>query len=233
MSNDFASDLPTADDNFDDGFGSPEYGFDDMDAGGADANKVGSGSLRVDKKGWYLFRIEATAKPKPYHDDDMSKKRAPSVGLVMHVEASDNGTPPGAVQFHDLVLGGYGGGPPEDWQRDQTLNFLVGAGVLIKQGEKVIDPETNSTIVKSSTLAPRLNGLRVFGKVELSPARPKKKDGLEQLDKDGNVVMYAERLEFPFGRGIFAVNMKEIAHHKWADEALKAAGIVRNAKPNA
>ena len=233
MSNDFATDLPTADDNFDDGFTSPEYGFDDMDVGGVDASKVGSGSLRVDKKGWYLFRIEATAKPKPYYDDDMGKKRTPSIGLVMHVEASDNGTPAGAIHFHDLVLGGYGGGPPEDWQRDQTLNFLVGAGILVKQGEQIIDPETKSTKIKSATLATRLQNLRVFGKVELSPARPKKKDGKEVEDAAGNIVMYPERLEFPFGRGVFAVNMKEVAHHKWADEALKAAGITRNAKPNA
>lgn len=231
MSDDFASDLPSADD-FDNGFDSPDYTFDDMDVSGVDASKVGSGNLKVDKKGWYLFRLEATAKPKPYHDDDMSKKRAPSVGLVMHVEASENGTPAGAIFFHDLVLGGYGGGPPADWQRDQTLNFLVGVGVLLKDGERIIDPETGATKIKTSTLATRLNGLRVFGKVELSPARPKKEQGKEVLDKDGNVVMYPERLEFPFGRGVFAVNMKEVAHHKWADQALAAAGITRNAKPN-
>jgi len=222
--NDVGGELPTSDDGF--GFSGGEFGFDDMDVTGVDAKEVGSGHLKVDKKGWYQFRIEATAKPKPYEENDMSKPRKPSISLRMVVVASDNGTPPGAIHYHDLILGGKGAGVAVDkWDMERTLNFLVGCGVLRKEGDKVIDPETGTTKIRSSTLEKRLSGLNVIGKIELTPARTDEKSGKT----------YSERIEFPFGRGLFHPAAKEVAHHKWVnDEVLKAAGIVRGAaKPNA
>lgn len=226
--NDWGVDLPTADDaSF--GFGdnaSDVNGFVDFGTDGVDGNKIGSGFLRVDRKGWYQFLMEATAKPLPYEDGDMSKARKPSIGIKMTVQASDNGTPPGAIHFHDLTLGGKGPGVPlTTYDRDQTLNFLVGCGILQKQGDKVIDPETQSTKIKTSTLVDRLNGKIVIGKIELTPASKNETTGKE----------YKEKLEFPWGRGVFHPLAKEVAHHKWVNEqSLIAAGYHRQAaKPNA
>lgn len=220
--NDWGDDLPTADD----GYASDVNGFVDFGTDGVDANKIGAGILRVDRKGWYQFLMEATAKPLPYEDGDMSKARKPSIGVKMIVQASDNGTPPGAIHYHDVILGGKGPGSPlTDFDRDRTLNFLVGCRILEKRDGKVIDPETGTTKIKTSTLVSRLNGKIVIGKIELTPASKNEKTGQE----------YAERLEFPWGRGVFHPLAKEVAHHKWLNEqALIAAGYHRQAaKPNA
>lgn len=236
MTDDWANsaDLPSASD---DGFGSTEYGFDDFDMGGVDGDKIGSGYLKVDRKGWYQLAIEATAKPLPYEENDMSKHRKPSISLKMTVQASDNGTPVGAIHYHDLILGGKGPGAKlNDYDRDQTCNFLVGCGVLKKVGKDVIDPETGTTKIKSSTLEKRLNGLVVIGKLEETASRPKteKVDGRDVpvMDGNGKPIMYPARIEFPWGRGVFHPTAKEVAHHKWVNEdALKAAGIVRHHAP--
>ena len=218
---DWGTGLPSA--GGDDGFGSAEYGFDDMDVGGADGAKIGSGKLKVDKKGPYHFAIHAEAKPKPYEDSDMSKQRKPSI-LVKHtVLRAANGVPEGAIHYHDLVLGGKGGGPVADFDRDKTLNYLVGIGVLKNDGGKIIDPETGTTKIKTSTLVERINKVgQIIGVIHYSPAN-KGQDGRE----------YPEKYEFNFGRGAYQVTAKEVQHVPCNEDALKAAGIVRGpAKAN-
>jgi hypothetical protein len=217
---DWGTDLPSASD---DGFGPSNTGFDDFDAEGADSSRIGSGRITVDKAGWYHFRIEAAAKPETHMPNDMTKTRMPTILCTCTVLKSTNGVPTDAVHFHDIIMGGKGGGPIEGWARDQSLNFLVGLGILVHQGDKIIDPETGTTKIRSSTLVERINKVGQFiGKLVLTPATTGK-NGKE----------YREQIEFSFGRGAFPVTAKEVAHVPCNDEALKAAGIVRApAKPN-
>lgn len=212
--NDWANDpdLPMASD---DGFGDPEYGFDDFDVAGADATKIGSGNIRVSKPGFFHFGISAEAKPKPYEDSDMSKQRKPSILCVCKVLRPANGQPDGAIHYHDVVLGGKSGGPMTDSDRDKTLNFLVGLGILKNSAGKVIDPETGTTKIKTSTLVDRINKIGQFvGNLHLSPAN---------TGADGR--QYPERIEFNFGRGAFPVSAREVAHVPKNETALKEAGL--------
>lgn len=216
---DWAAGLPSA---TDDGFGSTEYGFDDeFDAGTADATKIGSGNIKVSKPGFFHFSIAAEGKPKPHEDDDISKQRKPSILCICKVLRAANGQPEGAIHYHDLVLGGRGGGPMTDNDRDKTLNFLVGLGILKNTGGKVIDPETGSTKVRTSTLVDRINKLGQFvGNLQLNAAN---------TGSDGK--QYPERIEFSFGRGAFPVSAREVAHVPKNDQAMKAAGLTP-AEPN-
>lgn len=216
-SNDWANDIDLPSAGPDDGFGTTEYGFDEgFDAGGVDASKVGSGHIKVTKTGFYHFSIKAEGKPIPYEEDDMNKKRKPSILCVCTVLKAANGQPEGALLFHDLVLGGKGGGPMIDTDRDKTLNFLVGLGILKNSGGKVIDPETGTTKIKSSTLVARINALKQFvGNVSLNPAN---------VGADGR--SYPDRYEFQFGRGAFPVTAREVAHVAKNEAALKEAGFV-------
>lgn len=214
-------DLPSFSEGDGSGFDSPSYDFGDMDASGVDASQVGSGRLKVDKPGFYHFSVSAEPRPMPYEKDDMSKQRKPDILLTCEVLCSVLGqSPAGSVHFHNLILGGKGGGAVDQWDMKKTLNLLVGLGILKVQGEDVIDPETSSTKVNARTLAARINAVKQFcGKLEMGQAGDKK-------DAAGNIVgKYEARLEFPWGRGCFPVTSPDVAHVPKNLEAIKAAGI--------
>lgn len=214
MADDWANGLPSAGDDYN-GFGSADYGFDEFDVAGADAAKIGSGNIRVSKAGFYHFSITAEAKPKPHEENDISKQRKPSILCICKLLKAANGQPDGAIHYHDLVMGGKGGGKMTDSDRDKTLNFLVGLGILKNSGGKVIDPETGTTTIRSSTLVDRINKVGQFvGNLHLTPAN---------VSPDGRA--FPERIEFNFGRGAFPVTAREVAHVPKNEEALKAAGI--------
>lgn len=215
------SDMPSfgADDGS--GFAVESYEFGEMDAAGVDASSIGSGRLKVDKPGFYHFSIHAEARPMPYEKGDMSKQRKPDILLTCEVLHSTAGqSHAGSVHFHNLILMGKGGGPIEKWDRDKTLNFLVGIGVLKVVGGDVIDPETNSTRVNSRTLTSRINAVKQFcGKLEMGKANDRK-------NAAGEVVgQYEARIEFPWGRGAFPVTSPDVSHVPKNLEAIKAAGI--------
>lgn len=223
MTSDWGTDgLPTSDDSQ---FVGGADGFGDWDAGDIDGDKVGSGQIKVDKPGWYHFHVVAENRTETYQKDDMSKKRMPSILCKCTVLRTANGVPADAIHYHDVIMGGMGGGPPEPWAKEQSLNFLVGLGVLKVVDGKVIDPETNSTRIKSSTLADRINAVAQFiGKLVLSP---------ERQDKKNPAKIHPAKIEFNFGRGVFPVTAKEVQQVPCNEEYLKAAGIVRGeAKPN-
>jgi hypothetical protein len=215
-------DMPTFGDGDDgSGFAPENYEFGEMDVAGVDAQNIGSGRLKVDKAGFYHFSIHAEARPMPYEKGDMSKQRKPDILITCEVLHSTPGqSPAGSAHFHNLIMGGKGGGPTEKWDRDKSLNFLVGIGVLKVVGGDVIDPETNSTKVNSKTLTARINAVKQFcGKLEMGKAGDKK-------DASGNVVgQYEARIEFPWGRGAFPVTSPDVAHVPKNLEAIKAAGI--------
>lgn len=216
--NDWANDLPSAEG--DDGFGTSEVGFDEFDVGGVDGTNIGSGNIKITKPGFVHLGIKAEARPKTYHDNDISKQRKPSITCTCTALLAANGNPAGAIHFHDMVLGGMGGGPMTDNDRDKTLNFLVGLGILQNTAGKVIDPETGTTKIRTSTLVDRINKLGQFvGNLHLSPAN------------SNNGKDYPERIEFNFGRGAFPVTAKEVAHVPKNEAALKAAGL-SSADPN-
>lgn len=214
MAEDWANNLPSAGDD-DNGFGSPDYSFEDVDVAGADGSKIGSGNIKISKAGFYHFSITAEAKPKPHEEHDISKQRKPSILCICKLLKAANGQPDGAIHYHELVMGGKGGGPMTDMDRDKTLNFLVGLGILKNSGGKVIDPETGTTTIRSATLVDRINKVGQFvGNLHLTPAN---------TSHDGRV--FQERIEFNFGRGVFPVTAREVAHVPKNEEALKSAGI--------
>jgi len=216
-------DMPTFDEPEGDGsgFAIESYEFGDVDTSGVDSSNIGSGRLKVDKPGFYHFSLSAEPRPMPYEKGDMSKQRKPDILLTCEVLHSTPGqSPAGSVHFHNLILMGKGGGPVDKWDRDKTLNFLVGIGVLKVVGQDVIDPETGTTRVNSKTLAARINAVKQFcGKLEMGSAGDKK-------DGAGNVIgKYEARIEFPWGRGAFPVTSPDVSHVPKNLEAIKAAGI--------
>ena len=218
MSGDWGNDgLPTSDDSQ---FVGGADGFGDWDASDIDGDKVGSGQLYVDKPGFFHFHIAAEARPELHQKGDLSKPRMPTISCKCTVLKGANNVPADAVHYHDVIMGGKGGGVMEDWAKEQTLNFLVGLGVLKVVDGRVIDPQTGTTKIKSSTLVERINQVGQFiGKLNLSP---------EREDKRQPGKMYPAKIEFPFGRGAFPVTAKEVAHVPSNEEYLKAAGIERS-----
>lgn len=191
----------------DDGFGEIDF-----DAGGVDVEKIGSGDARqqVTKVGWYHMAIEAKARPLPYGnginpDSGMDKKRRPDILLTFTVLKSvEKQDPQGFVHYHNLVLGGSGGGPPTDTERNKTLCVLVGLGILVKRDDKVIDPETGTTKINTRTLTDRLNAVGhcilhiQFGK------------GGEKKEKPGE--FWDDEIGLIWGRGAFRADDPKVAN---------------------
>ncbi len=191
--------------------------FDDFDAGDVDSSNIGSGAIKVDRPGSYHFEItSAKARPKPYHEDDMSKSRKPDISLAMKVLLSvKDQSPEGAVHYHQLIMGKNGGGPPEKADKESTLNFLVGIGILqINSAGLVIDPETGTTKLNSGTLEQRLQGRQFIGHIELSKGGPKKDKitGIPEVDADGRPVYWPDKLGFNYGRGAFRLDDPKVKH---------------------
>ena len=217
---------PTADwgqEDFPDPTSDAYDGFDDWSSEGVDATKIGSGRVEVDCEGYYHFSIEATEKPSPYGTDrktgevDMAYTRRPSILLALTVlHSAKDQSPAGATLYHELIMGGKGpGAPVEAWAKEQTLNFLVGCGILQNRGGEVIDPETGTTRLKASTLAKRLNGLQFIGHVKFSKGQPNPAKPGEN---------YPDSYGFPFGRGAFTLDDPRVAHIAKDVESLRKIG---------
>lgn len=195
----------------DDGFGEIDF-----DSDGIAADDVGAGDarFRVKTAGWYHFTLTAKARPLPYGngvnaDAGMDKKRKPDILLECCVIASEkNGDPIGSVHFHNLVLGAYGGGRPEDYDREQTLNVLVGLGICKKVDGRVIDPETGTTAINTRTLTDRLNKVGHFiGHIQFQAGKEKPEDKQKFPGEK-----YPDTLGFQWGRGLYLPNDPAVAN---------------------
>lgn len=207
-------------------------GFDDWSSDGVDGSKVGSGRVEVDRPGFYHFAIKATAKPSPYNSGkdgqpDYEKPRRPSILLeCVTLHSAPGQSQAGAVLFHELTMGGKGQGAPiEAWAKEQTLNFLVGVGICQTRGGEVIDPETGTTRLNTSTLVNRLNDLQFIGHVKIEKGGPRKDaSGNQMIDKNGNPSFYDDSIGFPFGRGAFSIDDPRVSHVPKDVESLRKIG---------
>lgn len=207
-------------DDFGDGGGS---GFDDFDMDGVDAERIGSGSPDVDKPGWYHFIIDAKARPESFFADDMSKHRKPDILCNCTVLVSAPGqSPEGSLYRHNVVLGGKGPGVPiEKYDLEQTLNFLVGVGVLTKVNGRIIDPETGTAKLNTRTLERRLDRRQFIGKIEFVKSRDPQ---------------YKDKHELNWGRGAFQLTdpiVKNVPKHAdYAALVLNPSGTTQSAGHN-
>lgn len=203
------------------GFDEPSYAieaFEDMDVSGVKTSDVSNRALMIDKAGLYHLSMECEARFDKYKKDkngspDMTKPTWPGINIRLTTLATSPGhSPVGSVMFHEVKLSGKGGGAIEDWARKQTNAFLLGVGILKPgPGDTVIDPETGTTTVKSSTILARLKAIgQIVGKVELS----KPTDAFPE-----------PKPEFGWGKGAYPVTSPLVAHVPKNLEALKAAGI--------
>jgi hypothetical protein len=196
---------------------SDQDGFEDWGSDGVDASKIGSGDIEVDKVGWYHVSLEAINKPEKCDPNDMTKQRKPHVLIICRVLESVAGqSPKGAVYRHNLVVGGKGGGMPETYDKEMTLNVMTGLGICVVKDDKVIDPDGKVSadgqhVMNLKTFANRINGLK---QAVLHLQLNKSKD--EQ---------YPDRIQLIYGRGAFRVDAEEVAHVPKNVEALKAAGF--------
>ncbi len=203
------------------GFDEPSYaidGFEDMDVSGVKGSDIANRGLAIDRTGLYHLGLDVEERFDKYKNGkdgavDMTKPIWPGLNIRLTVLATSPGlSPVGSVMFHEVRLVGKGGaGPLEDWARKASNAFLVGCGVLNLIGDQIIDPETGTTKVKSSTLAARLRKIgQIVGLVKMSKA----------------TTDYPEpKPEFPFGQGAYPVTDPKVAHVPKNLEALKAAGI--------
>lgn len=219
----------------------PEYdeayeNFDsfEMSSEGVDASKVGSGHRNVDKPGKYHFaETIATAKPSPYGETkgviDMSKSRKPSILLACKVVATlPDQSPVGSIHYHELVVSGSGKGVEiSASDKEQTLSFLVGVGVLKKRGDVVIDPETGTQRINVGTLVKRLQGLQFIGIVKLRKGELKKdrETGEQLYNSDGTESYWEDKIGFSWGRGCYQVDADEVADVPKSLEHLRQIGM--------
>lgn len=186
----------------------------DFDTDGVDPGKVGS-RVTVDKAGKYHFEIE-TARENFEVMNDNGKPRSPDITVACVVLESVPGqASAGSYYYHHIHLGGSGGGPPEPWQKEATVSFLSGIGLLKKQGDIFIDPETGAGKLNVKTLATRLKGMQFIGHIKC------------EKDKTGN---YDDRYCLSFGRGAFAVDDPVVAEVPKCRAALELIGKA-NAMP--
>jgi hypothetical protein len=199
--------------------------FGTYDASDVDASEVGSGELPVDKPGMYHFLIEATARPSTHYKDDMNKSRKPDVLCICTVLHSVLGqSPEGSVYYHSVILGGYGGGEYKRTDRDKMCNFMVGLGILKKQGDKIIDPETGSTKLNFATFAKRLNNVQFVGKITFNAGGAK-----FTLNESGEQVpdgKYQDKYELSWGKGAFPVGDARVKNVPKNEDMLRAGGYL-------
>lgn len=190
----------------DDGFGEIDF-----DSDGVDSERIGSGDARqqVTRPGWYHMKIEAKARPLPYGngikaDEDMDRPRRPDILLTFTVlKTVDKQDAEGHVMYHNLILGGKGGGAPSDIDKSNTLNVLVGLGICQKIDGKVIDPETKTTRINTRTLEARLNA------VKHCVCHVQVQKGKEKSDKPGEY--WDDQIGLIWGRGAFLPNDPKVA----------------------
>lgn len=211
-----------------------QTGFDDFDTEGVDASKIGSGRVHVDKPGYYHLCIEqATARPDRHDPKDMSKSRKPDILLTCVVQCgAPDQCAAGAVYFHNLVLGGKGlGAAIDEHDRNMTLNFLVGVGVLKNVDGRVIDPETGGPKLNTQTIATRLQGRHFIANLKINKGREK---------SDGSGEKYEDRIGLSYGTGAFQVNDPQVAHvqknadalSKWIGNQKRETTSVNTEAPN-
>jgi hypothetical protein len=173
-----------------------ENGLDTgFDLDGVDDTKIGSDIL-VDQSGKYHMEVESVA-VRAKTVSDKGDAIAPFLNLKCRVMHSTKGqSQEGCVYWHRLIIGGKGGNAPEEWMRNATVNFLYGIGLLKKQGEKFIDPETGSQRINISSLPERLTGWNFIA--DLKPQRNRENELTGQM-------------ELPFGKGAFAIDSDKVA----------------------
>jgi len=180
----------------------------DFDMSDVDPGKVGS-RVTVDKAGKYHFEIE-TARENFQVMNDNGKPRSPDITVTCVVlEPVPGQSSAGSYYYHHIHLGGSGGGPPEPWQKEATVSFLSGIGLLKKQGDIYIDPETGAGKLNVKTLATRLQGMQFIGHIKC------------EKDKSGQ---YDDRYCLSFGRGAFVVDDPVVAEVPKCKAALELIG---------
>lgn len=210
MSDDWAQDAMNSF-NPDNGFGADdgEFGFD---TGGVDADDIdGSGRVHISHEGFYHLELDAVAKFAK--QDDKGELASPHVLVIGENLLDANGEGRGSIIMHRLYLASKGGGAPKPGTIKSTLNFLVGCGVLKKVDGKVIDPTTGTTKINTATLADRLRGMQIIGRITL-----------EAFQEDEGKADARKRATFPFGRGAFKIDDPSVHHVPKNLEALKAIG---------
>lgn len=161
-----------------------------FDTEGVDPEKVGNRPT-VDKAGKYHFEI-ANVKERFGSVNEKGALQFPNILCTCVVLYSVSGqSSEGAIYYHEVILGGKGGGRPDEWAIQATTAFLAGVGILKKVDGKFLDPETNSTNINIKSLAARLKGLQFIGDIK----REKSKDS-----------QYDDKFKLSFGRGAYQVD---------------------------
>lgn len=180
-----------------------QFSTDDVDE-----SAVGS-AIVVDQVGKYHLEI-ADAKNRFETMSDNGNPRRPDILCTCRVLNTVKGqSPEGSVYYHQIQLGGKGGGAPEKWQKESTVNFLHGIGLLKKVDGKFIDPETGTTAINVKTLAKRLQGIQFIGHIKRNKSNDER---------------YDDKFELLFGRGAFQVNDPAVANVPKNADALALIG---------
>jgi len=172
----------------------------DFDSDGVDTTKVSNETrFDLDKPGKYHFAIQASEKLAVVNESN-GEQTSPHISLTLNVIHTVEGqSPEGSVLFANLWLAGKGGAPREEWQTTQTMNLLMGLGLVVEKDGKLVDPETGTTKLNWRTWVKRLDGMQCIGDVKMSKPDANRLDPRTQKP-------YPARPELPFGRGLYQVD---------------------------
>lgn len=177
-------------DNPTDDWGTTSNDEMNFDTEGVDPDQINNRAT-VDKTGKYHFEI-ASAKERFGNVNDKGNLQFPNILCTCHVLQSVPGqSPEGSLYYHEVILGGKGGGRPDEWAIKATTAFLTGVGILKAVDGKFLDPETNSTKINIKTLATRLKGLQFIGDIK------------REKSNDPN---YDDKYKLSWGRGAYQVD---------------------------
>lgn len=202
----------------------------DLDAEGVDASTLGKASVEL--AGVYHFAIVDATNHFTITADDNEEYWRPHVLAKCQVLQSVAGqSKAGSTYWHRIRfpfssdkernLNKDASKPPRfqfDTIREETLEFLLGIGILEKREGKVIDPSTGSTKIDHNSLATRLKGRQFIGRI---------KHRSYVNGKGVTVNVY----ELSYGRGASLVSDPSNAEVPMNADALKAAGLARAVVP--
>lgn len=101
------------------------FGTEDVDQSQVDKHSGG-----VNKPGNYHFQV-TDVKPDLSTMKPDGQEKAPCFVLTCQVLHDVEGqSPSGSTLWHNLIVGGKGGGPPHDFTKKMTIAFLTGIGVM-------------------------------------------------------------------------------------------------------